>query len=586
MEGRRSAVSGLIFLVLSAATPLMSKDGKLALRVTPKQAYVFIDGIAQRDGGGRFKISPGEHTLALRNYGYKTVTQKFTIAPGKATRLSVALESDPGEVSGPWGRIQFKGPRRSVVLLNGKVLDHFVGHVGEFNGGKRELLVPPGKYEISVLHPGDNAEIYSGSVTVNASEGVIINLNRNGEQARTSWAPGERLKSLPPFMARRGSVTVAVRRVTANLSARPASINCGESTELEWTTTGASEAEISGLGAVPTTGDRSVRPNAATTYKLAATGPGGLSESGATVSVNKAITAELHFSPEEVHHKRVGIKVDQESAELSWSTSNAEQVSINGVGSVNATRIGSITATGTRTVQAIPEKTDPGPVNENLTFTLTATNPCGGSETRTATLHIIGSIEAEKSPVDPALETSLSTNSVYFPTGLPSEGDPTGGLVPSQQRMLAELAGNFKKYLEFRPDAHLILEGHADERGSAEYNQALSERRAVRVKIFMFEQGIRAENIEAVAFGKERNLDKETVRRLGEQDPDLSEDQRRKILRDLRGLVLASNRRVDIFLSTIRPQTTKLLPYKADDAKEILGEKTKPNRPARPRRDR
>jgi len=208
------------------------------------------------------------------------------------------------------------------------------------------------------------------------------------------------------------------------------------------------------------------------------------------------------------------------------------------------------------------------------------------SETRTATLHIIGSIEAEKSPVETALETSLSTNSVYFPTGLPSEGDPTGELVPSQQRLLAELAGNFKKYLEFRPDAHLILEGHADERGSAEYNQALSERRAVRVKIFMFDQGIRAENIEAVAFGKERNLDKETVRRLGEQDPDLSEDQRRKILRDLRGLVLASNRRVDIFLNTIRPQTTKLLPYKADDAKEILREKAKPNRPARPRRDR
>src|SRR2546425_787809 len=299
MEGRRSAVSGLMFLVLSVAAPLMSKDGKLALRVTPNQAYVFIDGIAQRDGGGRFKLSPGEHTLALRNYGYKTVTQKFTIAPGKATRLSVALESEPGEVSGPWGRIQFKGPRRSVVLLNGKVLDHFVGHVGEFNSGKRELLVPPGKYEISVLHPGDNAEIYSGSITVNASEGVIINLNRNGEQARTSWAPGERLKSLPPFMARRGSVTVAVRRVTANLSARPASINCGESTELEWTTTGASEAEISGVGAVPTRGDRSVRPNAATTYKLAATGPGGLSESGATVSVNKAITVELHLSPEE-----------------------------------------------------------------------------------------------------------------------------------------------------------------------------------------------------------------------------------------------------------------------------------------------
>src|SRR5207245_8334996 len=168
-----------IFLVLSAVTPLMSKDGKLALRVTPKQAYVFIDGIAQRDGGGRFKISPGEHTLALRNYGYKTVTQKFTIAPGKATRLSVALEPEPGEVSGPWSRIQFKGPRRSVVLLNGKVLDHFVGNVAESNGGMRERLGPPGEDEIAVVHAGDKSEVFAGSVTVNGSGGVIINVDRD-----------------------------------------------------------------------------------------------------------------------------------------------------------------------------------------------------------------------------------------------------------------------------------------------------------------------------------------------------------------------------------------------------------------------
>src|SRR2546427_7358564 len=66
MEGRRSAVSGLMFLVLSVAAPLMSKDGKLALRVTPNQAYVFIDGIAQRNGGGRFKLSPGEDRKSTR----------------------------------------------------------------------------------------------------------------------------------------------------------------------------------------------------------------------------------------------------------------------------------------------------------------------------------------------------------------------------------------------------------------------------------------------------------------------------------------------------------------------------------------
>src|SRR2546427_11864862 len=97
----------LMFLVLSVAAPLMSKDGKLALRVATNQAYVFIDGIAQRDGGGRFKLSLGEHTLPLRNPRSEAVPQQSTIAPGKQTRLPVSLESEPGQVSGQRGRIQF-----------------------------------------------------------------------------------------------------------------------------------------------------------------------------------------------------------------------------------------------------------------------------------------------------------------------------------------------------------------------------------------------------------------------------------------------------------------------------------------------
>jgi len=575
-----------MLVVLSAPGPLTPKDGKLAVRVTPKQAYVFVDGMARRDGGGSFKLNPGEHTVAVRQYGYKASIQKFTIAPKKVTRLTPALEPEPGESSGPWARIRFKGPRRSVVLLNGKTLDHFVGYVGEFDGEKRELLVPPGAYQILVLRPGDNKEIYSGSVALQANEQVMIDLNRSGEPAKTSWGRGERLLSLPRFTAKRSSVTVAVSRVTANLSATPAGINCGESTDLAWTTAGASEAEIEGTGPVPTSGGRSDRPRETTTYQLTASGPGGLAKGGATVTVNKAITASFDVSPQEVHYKRVGSKVDQESATLSWSASNAELVSINGEGSVNASRIGSITATGTRTIQAIPERTDPGPVDEHWMFRLTATNACGASEIRSATLHIIGSIEAEKTPAEIALETALSTNSVYFPTALPSERDPNAGLVPSQERLLTELANDFKKYLEFRPDARLSLQGHADDRGSADYNQALSERRVVRAKVFLLEQGIRAENIEAVAFGKDRNLDSEAVRRLEEQDPNLSEEQRRKIRRDLHRVALASNRRVDIFLSTVRPQAVRLLPYGVEDAKEILREEAKPSPSAKSHRAR
>src|SRR5207244_11787224 len=75
-------------------------------------------------------------------------------------------------------------------------------------------------------------------------------------------------------------------------------------------------------------------------------------------------------------------------------------------------------------------------------------------------------------PVDKALEARLALHSVYFPPAQPTAKDPAGGLLPSQQQTLNGLATDFKKYREVKPDAHLTLEGHADHRGSAAFNQA------------------------------------------------------------------------------------------------------------------
>ncbi len=88
------------------------------------------------------------------------------------------------------------------------------------------------------------------------------------------------------------------------------------------------------------------------------------------------------------------------------------------------------------------------------------------------------------------LEARLALHSIYFVTDQPRPERPKGGLLASQQKTLITLATDFKKYLESKPDAHLILEGHADMRGSVEYNQALSERRVARVKSFLVEQGV------------------------------------------------------------------------------------------------
>jgi outer membrane protein OmpA-like peptidoglycan-associated protein len=255
-------------------------------------------------------------------------------------------------------------------------------------------------------------------------------------------------------------------------------------------------------------------------------------------------------------------------------------VAINGLDSVNATRIGSVNATGSGPIQPTPQKIDPGPVDETVTYTLTATNGCGGSETRTASLHITGSIEGP-SPAVAALETSLSMNSVYFPTALPAKRDPAGGLLQSQKLILRQLAEEFRKYLSFRTDARLILQAHADNRGSVAYNQTLSERRAERVRDFLVEQGVPPANLETVAYGKERNLDPAEVKSLEEENPSLSPVEKKKIFRNLRPHVLANNRRVDIVLSTTGQASYKFFPYLAADAKEILGSKAGAARPSR-----
>ena len=581
MRGRHGVLSvwGLVVLWVGAV-PCVAKDGVLRLRVKPNQAYVFIDGSAQDEGSGSFRLSPGEHKLSLHNYGYLSVTQTFTIAPGKATKLDIALQPAGGVVSGPWGRIQIEGPPRSVVLLNGKTPDFFVGHVDEFDHDiiwKQELLVPPGTHQITVLNHGDNKELYSNSVAVKANERVIIKLRQNGEQVRKPWARGESLKSVPRFKAGIASTTVAVGPASAEFSAAPAKINCGESAQLAWKTSGVASAQISGIGSVPAEGQQTVQPKETTTYKFTASGIGGVLDSSATVTVNNDVVGSLNLDPPEVRYRRVGDKVEEQgSATLTWATSNAQSVSLDPMGSVSA-------SSANQTVQAAPKKTTPGPVDETVTYTLTASNACGGSLTRTAALHITGSIAPviqAKSPTESALEISLAMNSIYFPTALPAPRDPNGGLVSSQQRLLTGIASNYKKYLQYRPDAHLTLQAHADSRGSVEYNKALSERRSARVKSFLVGQGIPEANLETVAFGKERNLQEEAVKRLTEENPNITAEEKQKILKDMKAHVLANNRRVDLVLSTTGQQSTKYFPASASDVQEILGEKPAAKPPA------
>jgi outer membrane protein OmpA-like peptidoglycan-associated protein len=179
-------------------------------------------------------------------------------------------------------------------------------------------------------------------------------------------------------------------------------------------------------------------------------------------------------------------------------------------------------------------------------------------------------VTLENPPVN-KLEIRLALHSIYFVVDQPRPNNPKGGLLASQQQTLIALAADFKKYIETKPDAHLILGGHADHRGTPAYNMALSQRRVDTVRSFLVAQGVPESSIDVKAFGEDENLTDEQVKASVEGNPDLSAEERARILKNILVIRMASNRRVDITLSTTGQSSAKVFPFNSTDALTLIG---------------
>jgi outer membrane protein OmpA-like peptidoglycan-associated protein len=178
----------------------------------------------------------------------------------------------------------------------------------------------------------------------------------------------------------------------------------------------------------------------------------------------------------------------------------------------------------------------------------------------------------QASPMIIELEKRLALHSIYFPTAQPTSENPSSGLMDSQKDTLRTLAADFKQYLGAKPNAHLTLEGHADQRGSADYNKALTERRVALSKSFLVGQGVPEGSIETRSFGKEQILDATQVKEQMEQNPDLTAQDRQQLLQggNMQEIALAQNRRVDVVLSGTGQQSTRRYPFNAKDALTLI----------------
>jgi outer membrane protein OmpA-like peptidoglycan-associated protein len=557
-------LSALAVLLLIGTQPAKAQKGKLVVHTEPHQAFLYADGNPMVDAANHYlTLSPGEHKIEVLNYGYKPEFRSVLIKEHKTTVLDVKLEAIPGTVSGPWGCITVEHADRDAILLNGKEPAFFVGHGDEFNnewGWRQELVVPPGHYEMTIIW-GD-PHVWTVAFDVVANKRIVIDAFK-GVRKTVDWPLGSQLNAIPRFTAGTASARVAVEKVTGNFNASSTTINCGDSTHLTWTSTGAPLVTLNGT-MVLASGDQTVQPMQNTDYKFTAAGPGGVYNSDQSITVNTAIPASLTLSPAEVRYHKVGDKVDQAATTtLTWSAPNATTVSVDTVEGAGPT--------GSHDIQITPNQTTPGPIDETTTYTLHASNACGVSETRTATLHITGSID--QSTVNEAtLETKLTLNSIYFPTNLPTVAQPTNGLVPSQVNRLNDIVSNFKDYLTIRPEAKLILQAHADSRGSIPFNKALSQRRADIVKNYLIDHGIPAASIDTQAYGKEKNLTAQEVEELNAKNPNVTPEARERVEKNIVAFRMANNRRVDLHLSTTGQSSLRYFPYNSDDLNVLLGE--------------
>lgn len=226
-----------------------------------------------------------------------------------------------------------------------------------------------------------------------------------------------------------------------------------------------------------------------------------------------------------------------------------------------------------------------GAPSGNITVTCNVQDDKGQTASSTTTV----TVQAPPPPPQPPapspeqvrLEKRLALHSVFFPTNEPPPAHPDRGLIESQRQTLSTLATDFKSYLTIKPNATITLTGHADVRGSAAYNKALTERRVDIVKQYLVEQGIPESAIDTQAVGKAEQLSREQVKSLVDESPDLTDAQKAKMDRNVTRVYLAQNRRVDITLNNTGQKSVKLYPFNAADAGTLLSEKA-PVRRKRP----
>jgi len=169
-----------------------------------KTSGVWVDGqyvgyLKELKGSKKVLLLPGEHTITVRQDGYRDFVSRLDIKPGEKRVVRVAMEKGPtGAMPAVTATVKIAvNPTRAAVFVDGL----FVGHVAEFQGLGRGLLVAPGSHTIKIALPG--YQTFETQISPGARQKVEVRTDLlksagNSDDPLISGAAGERAPPAPP----------------------------------------------------------------------------------------------------------------------------------------------------------------------------------------------------------------------------------------------------------------------------------------------------------------------------------------------------------------------------------------------------
>jgi hypothetical protein len=170
-----------------------------------KTSGVWVDGeyvgyLNELKGSKKVLLLPGEHVITVRQDGYQDFTQRILAQPGQKEVVRVAMEkAATGPLPSVLATVKIAvNPSRAAVFVDGL----FVGHVGEFEGLGRGMLVAPGTHRIKIALPG--YQIFETDINPLASQKVEIktDLVKNGAPLAGPLVKTETNAPAPPSAVR------------------------------------------------------------------------------------------------------------------------------------------------------------------------------------------------------------------------------------------------------------------------------------------------------------------------------------------------------------------------------------------------